>query len=290
MKRWLSILLIFFTVLLFCACTVPNTQPNIAATTLPVFTFTKALCDGTPIAVNRIIQENISCLHDYTLTVKHMQILEQADYVVISGGGLEDFLCDALPKNKAVIDASLEIETIHHIEHQEGDNHHHDSDPHFWLSISSAKQMARRICTELKNAYPQYASEFEKNMTQLDVKFDQLEAYAQKQLETLSCRDLITFHDGFSYMAEELGLTILLAVEEESGSEASAKDLIAICKLVTDHKIPTVFTEKNGSNSAANVISQETGTKVYRLDMAISGNDYFEVMYYNIDTLKEALE
>ena len=289
MKRWLLPLLIMTIILLFSACSVPNTQPNIAATTLPVYTFTTTLCSKTPITVNRVVQENISCLHDYTLTVKHMQILEQADYVVISGGGLEDFLRDALPVNKAIIDASIGIETKHHAEHHDSSGHHHDSDPHFWLSIASARQMAHTICTELKKTYPQYTSQFEDNLIQLDAAFDKLEAYAKAQLETIRCRDLITFHDGFSYMAEELGLTILLAVEEESGSEASAKDLITICKLVSDYNVPAIFTEKNSSDSAANVIARETGVKVFSLDMAISGNDYFQAMYYNIDTLKEAL-
>lgn len=41
-------------------------------------------------------------------------------------------------------------------------------------------------------------------------------------LESLSCRELITFHDGFSYFADAFDLTILRAMEEEAGSEASA--------------------------------------------------------------------
>ena len=42
-------------------------------------------------------------------------------------------------------------------------------------------------------------------------------------LESLSCRELITFHDGFSYFADAFDLTILRAMEEEAGSEASAR-------------------------------------------------------------------
>ena len=80
------------------------------------------------------------------------------------------------------------------------------------------------------------------------------------------------------------------AIEEESGSEASAKELIEIIRLIEDNQVKAIFTEINGSVSAANIISAETGVPVYALDMAMSGKNWFEAMYYNIDTLKEALE
>ena len=44
-----------------------------------------------------------------------------------------------------------------------------------------------------------------------------------------------------------------------------------------------------GSTSAAGVISRETGVAVYSLDMAMAGDSYFDAMYRNIDTIKEAL-
>ena len=82
---------------------------------------------------------------------------------------------------------------------------------------------------------------------------------------------------------------MLAAVEEESGSEASAKELIALIQLVRAHQLPAVFTEINGSPSAASVISSETGAKIYSLDMAMASDSYFTAMYHNIDTIQEAL-
>ena len=85
-------------------------------------------------------------------------------------------------------------------------------------------------------------------------------------------------------------MQILKAVEEESGSEASAKELIELIDLVRSNEISAIFTETNGSTSAAEIIAKETGAKLYTLDMAMAGNSYFDAMYHNIDTLKEALE
>ena len=78
-------------------------------------------------------------------------------------------------------------------------------------------------------------------------------------------------------------------MEEESGSEASAAELKELIYLVREHRLPAIFTEKSGSASAAGIISKETGASVYSLDMAMSGDSYFDAMYHNIDTLKEAL-
>ena len=79
-------------------------------------------------------------------------------------------------------------------------------------------------------------------------------------------------------------------MEEESGSEASAKELKHLIGLVRDHQLLAIFTERNGSESAANVIARETDIPVFQLDMAMSSEDYFESMYNNINTIKEALE
>ena len=64
------------------------------------------------------------------------------------------------------------------------------------------------------------------------------------------------------------------------------KHLIGV---VQAHHLPAIFTERNGSVSAADLISRETGAKVFSLDMAMAGDSYFDAMYRNIDTIKEAL-
>ena len=100
---------------------------------------------------------------------------------------------------------------------------------------------------------------------------------------------MITFHDGFAYFAHCFGLEILDAVEEESGSEASAQELIALIRLVEEHQLPAIFSEVNGSPSAASIISAETGAAIFTLNMAMAGDDYFAAMYHNIDAIKEAM-
>ncbi len=294
MKR---ILILFLIILSLAGCSSHSESAQIAATTLPVYEFTSLLCEGTPFTVTRLVTEEVSCLHDYSLNVRQVKAAEAAEVIVMSGAGLEEFLEDLLD-GKDVIDASHGIALIcpeeehdhgHDAHEEEHQGHHHENDPHTWLSPVNAKIMARNICDGLSTQYPQYADTFSNNLFQLVEKLDDLQTYGEETLQSLSCRELITFHDGFSYFSQAFDLTILDAVEEESGSEASAKELIHLIEEVEHHNLPAIFTEQNGSVSAADIISRETEAGCFALDMAMSGDSYFDSMYRNIDTIKEAL-
>jgi len=295
MKR---IILFSLLLLILCGCTQQTQPAQIAATTLPVYEFTARLCEGTPLTVTRLVTEEVSCLHDYSLNVRQVKAAEAAETIVISGAGLEEFMEDIL-QDTDTIDASsgillIEPEEHHHDhEHEETveshEGHHHEKDPHIWLSPANAMMMAENIYNGLTDRYPQYQSDFQVNLAALQQDLEVLSSYGQEKLEALACRDLITFHDGFAYLADSFDLHILEAVEEESGSEASAKELIHLIEEVEHHQLPAIFTEKSGSVSAAGIISRETGCASFALDMAMAGDSYFEAMYHNIDTIKEAL-
>lgn len=286
MKKRLLILILITVLLVGCT---PENPVQIAATTLPVWEFTAELCKGTELSVSRLITENVSCLHDYSLQVKQVRAIESAEAVVCVGAGFEESMIDVLDHASKGIDASVGVE-LHCDNHQgHSGGHNHEYDPHIWLSPKNAILMCTNICRELCNLYPEYTLTFQSNLISLTDRLNALQCYGEETLKNLSCRELITFHDGFAYFAGSFDLHILRAIEEESGSEASAQELVELVDLVNSHHLPAVFTEVNGSNAAADVIAQETVVKVYSLDMAISGESYFNAMYRNIDTIKEAL-
>ena len=297
MKRLFSFLFAALLLSGLAGCSGDTAPAQVAATTLPVYEFTSRLCEGTDITVTRLVTEEVSCLHDYSLNVRQVKAAEAAQVIVISGAGLEEFLEDLLPDTET-IDASLGIQLLtpeehhHHEEHEDShdhEGHHHEEDPHIWLSPSNAAVMAMNICSGLTERYPEYTDTFAANLERLTEALNDLYTYGEETLSSLSCRDLITFHDGFAYFAQAFDLEILEAVEEESGSEASAKELIHLIEEVEHHSLPAIFTEKSGSVSAAGIIARETGCASFALDMAMAGDSYFDAMYHNINTIKEAL-
>ena len=266
---------------LFSGCAARKAERyDVLASTAPVRAMTAALLDGTDLSCGLVVTESVSCLHDYTLTVAQMEKLGQADVVVLNGLGLEDFMEDALRTAKHTITASDGVETL------PGE---YGEDPHIWLEPTNCIQMCRNIAAGLSDLYPDKQTLIGQNLLAVTAEYEAAQAYGEEALKNLSCRELVTFHDGFSYFAQAFGLTILEAVEEESGSEASAQELKHLIGVVRENDLPAIFTERNGSTSAAEVISRETGVTVYSLDMAMAGDSYFDAMYRNIDTIKEAL-
>ena len=80
------------------------------------------------------------------------------------------------------------------------------------------------------------------------------------------------------HLQEELGDVLLqvvfhTSIEEEEGSEASAKEINEITALVKEYNLPVIFTEVNGSDATANAISRETGCAVAQLTMLMDGPD-----------------
>ena len=287
--RKLSLLLVAVLLAGLMGCRAPQSTPRIMATTKPVYDFTSYLCADTELSVGLLINENVSCLHDYSLSVDQVRNAEAAEMIVISGAGLEDFMADLLGNCDTVIDSSAGIVLLECTEeHNHDHDHHHEADAHIWLAPENAKRMATNIFNGLSKAYPQYTEVFRKNLTQMEFALDSLQAYGEKELSSLSCREMVTFHDGFGYFAHAFDLTVAAAMEEESGSEASAKELIHLIELMQERSIPAVFTEVNGSTSAANIICAELSVSAYALDMGMGG-DYFEIMYHNIQAVKEAL-
>lgn len=274
MKRILPILLIL---LLLCGCAPKEQSAQIAATTKPIAQFAREITNGSGLTVTALITEPISCLHDYSLSVGQMETAQKADIVLLSGGGLEDTMAEALERANAY-DCSQGLPLL---TGEDGD------DPHYWLDPDYALAMAENIADALSEQYPQHAALFAENLQALYPKFEALWGFIDENVYLSD--EIITFHDGFAYFADALGLTVLAAMETEPGSEVSAGELSEIIALVREYDLPCVFTEENGAQDAANIVAQETGCKVYTLTTCLSDDDYFEAMRKNIATISEAL-
>ena len=275
---------------LLCGCAGnANTKPaqgGIVCTTQQLAGLTERLLAGTaaeqtaPVA--SVVSEPVSCLHDYTLSVRQMQLLEGAAVVIESGLGLEDFMDDALRAASCPrITASAGVAAL------PSDESPDEPDPHIWLAPANCAQMARNIAEGLAEVYPDDAARLRENAEDYAREMDELQAYGEQTLANLSCRKLVTFHDGFSYFADTFDLEIAAAMEVEAGSEPSAKELEAVVAVVRENAIPAVFSETNGTQDAAALVARETGAGVFVLDMGLSDPD---AIRKNIDTVKEALQ
>ena len=122
-------LLLFLISFILSGCSTNQPSAMVVATTMPVYDFTVTLCQGTSITVDRLISENVSCLHDYSVSVSQVKKLEAAQLVVCSGAGLEDFLEDLLV-DRVIVDASFGIELLCSSHAHDHDTHSHSDEKH----------------------------------------------------------------------------------------------------------------------------------------------------------------
>jgi len=294
-KRVIPFLLLLCLCLTLCACGTAETAQSqkttrVVATTYPVYVFTSHVIDGlSGIELELLVDQSISCLHDYSLSTADMKKVDRADVLVTSGAGLEIFLSDitASYPELTVVDSSEGIE-LRELEGEE--------DPHIWLNPDNAAKQTENIAAALGKYCPEMAAKMAENAAAYGEKLAALRDRITGTLAALPNRQMITFHDGFGYFADAFDLEILRAIEEESGSEASAKEISQIVALVKDNGLKAIFTEVSGSSATALAIARETGVSVGTLDMIMSGSKdvgdtdgYLEAMEANANALLEAL-
>ena len=270
---------------------------TVLATTYPVYLFARTVAQGGEgVTVERLNTGSVSCLHDYTLSVDDMKKIEGADVIAMNGAGLEDFMDDALAASSAaVIDCSQGValfENADHI-HEEGDGGHDHGhwDPHYWMDPGNAAVMVRNLQEGFALADPDHGDAYARNGEEAAGQLPSFAGDCTQALEGAEGAALITFHDGFHYFAQALGLPLLASIEEEEGSEASAMEINEITQLVKEHQLPVIFTEVNGSDATANAISRETGCQVAQLTMLMDGPEegdlstYLEGVRSNVNTI-----
>lgn len=304
--------------LLLSSCGAPSRSTaaddtfTVAAMTYPIYLFASRVAAGAEgTAVETVINQSMSCLHDYTLTTSDMKLLQGADLLLLNGVGLEDSMSSAISSSGLpTADCSAGVPLLHYgedseehadhgqEEHDDGhDSHDHgEYDPHIWMDPERAAVMVDNIAKALAQADPKNSELYRANASAYAAELTSLAAELREKLAGVAPRELITFHEGFGYFADSMGFTVLKSIEEEAGSEASARELTEISALVREHRLPAIFMEINGSDATAKAVVRETGTALARLSMLMSADaapqesddPYRAGMEHNADAIVEA--
>jgi len=202
------------------------------------------------------------------------------------------------------IEGSHGLEEIHHLvsgvdvhdEHAKEDDHdghdHGGQDPHIWLNPVYAHLQAKNIANALSNSDPVNKNYYQANAEIYIKELDSLDSKIRVELS--GCKtDFITFHDAFSYFAEEYGLTqhTIVASTDPHG-DVTPKTLEKIISTAKKLNIKVIFAEESTSTKTSQVIADEIGGKVLvlsPLEIVSDDKNYVYKMTKNLENLKEAL-
>lgn len=172
------------------------------------------------------------------------------------------------------------------------DHDHGGKDPHVWMSVQNAKQMAQNIADAMIKQDPGNKANYEANLAELNKKLDSLDSSFKETLAKAKTKDIVVSHEAYGYLAKEYGLHQIPIEGINSESEPDPKAMKEIIELMKEKNIKTVFTEPNEDDKVAQTIASETGAEVKELDPLEyeSDQNYIERMENNLKVLESALE
>ena len=299
MKKAMALLALMLVMAFAGGCAAGEGEKTFVTSFYPMYIFTLNVTQGVEnVSVKNLAGENVGCLHDYQLNTRDMAALEKADALIINGGGMEQFMDRVAQqqKNLPVINASEGIEMLCGEEDEEhGHDHDHGAvNAHVWMDPALAIMQVQRIADGLAALDADNAAAYQENAAAYIACIEATHAKMSEALAPLAGREIITFHESFTYFANAYGLEIAAVMSGDSGDEPSTREIARLCDLVKEHNIGALFIEPQYPAKAAGTIARETGAKVATLNPVVSGDgaldSYETLMMENARVLMEALE
>jgi len=267
-----------------------NHKISVLTSFYPLFEFTKQV-GGDKVDVSLLVPPGVEP-HDWEPTITDLQLMQQADVIVINGIGFENWIdkIDSINSNVLVVDTSSGISII-----KTADIVHNEDisgDPHIWLNPITAKIQVQNIADSLIVIDPKNQKYYLENRDLYLTKLDSLDSKIRNELASCN-NDFIAFHKAFLYFADEYGLVQHTIIDSNNPhAEPTPKTLEQIINLAREKNIDIIFTEEAVDTRTSQVVANEIGGKVLILSPLEIGDDdtnYIQKMEENLSNLKEAL-
>lgn len=255
-------------------------------------------------------------VHVYQASPADVQVISQADLLVMNGLGLEGWLgrlidSSAFRGERVIASKGLQgisqsvLATGHDHGHHHG-HHQHDlspnaenyipSDPHAWLSLKAAIIYLENIEHALIQIAPQHHDYFHQR-TQAYI--DKLNALAQRmtaQIQAIPAaqRRIVVPHNAFAYMARDFELEVFSLQGLSTDAETSAAHMAYLLRTIQAKQVKAIFSENVMNNRLIQQVASEA--KLALGGPLISGAlskslapNYLAMMQHNLEQIVTAL-
>lgn len=278
-----------------------SAQLNVVATLFPQYDFTKKM-GGDAVNVTLIIPPGIEP-HAFEPTPQDVLKMLDADVLIYTSADMEPWITSVLetldPSKTLVVDVSAGVEMIASNHEEETQDDQEGIDPHYWLDPNNAIIMVSNIEAALSEKLPENRTIISENASNL--KFD-LEALDQTIIEAVGRFESKTIlsggHFAFGYFAHRYGLENVSPYEGFSpDAEPTPQKIAQLIDTISSTKAKAIYYEELIDPRVAKVISDETGVEMLLLHAAhniskeelSNGTTYLDIMYGNLERLKEGL-
>lgn len=246
--------------------------------------------------------------HSYEPSPKDIIEIQNCDLFIYVGGVSDAWVSDVLEsvggevRTVTLMDC-VELLEEEHVEGMEVDEDEHEGeieyDEHVWTSPRNAELICEKIAAALCEVDPEGAEEYGTALESYCAQLDELDAAFTEVVEN-GVRDTVVFGDRFPllYFAKAYGLNYYAAWPGcEDEAEPSAATVTFLIDKVKAEGIPVVFHIELSNEDMADTICNETGAKKMLFSACHNvtraqfdaGVTYLELMWQNVDALREAL-
>lgn len=261
----------------------PKEKINIVTSFYPIYIVAKNITEGVEgVGLTNMAENHTGCLHDYQLSTNDMRELEKADIFLINGVGMEPFVDDIIQAypDLLVIDTSTGTTFI-----DEG-----EPNGHIWLNLENYKIQVENIKKALVEFDAPDARAYEANARKYEEQIEKLADEEQEVEQLIGNKNIIIFHEGLEYLAQDLGLNVVHSLDLDEEISLSAKEIAEIIEKINTHGVKSVFVQEEQKHLIQSSIESETNAVVYTLDPLVSGEDvsnsYIEGMEKNLELIR----
>lgn len=248
--------------------------------------------------------------HSYEPSPKDIIEIQNCDLFIYVGGVSDAWVSDVLEsvggevRTVTLMDCVelLEEEHVEGMEVDEDEDEHEgeiEYDEHVWTSPRNAELICEKIAAALCEVDPEGAEEYGTALESYCAQLDELDAAFTEVVEN-GVRDTVVFGDRFPllYFAKAYGLNYYAAWPGcADEAEPSAATVTFLIDKVKAEGIPVVFHIELSNEDMADTICNETGAKKMLFSACHNvtraqfdaGVTYLELMWQNVDALREAL-
>jgi ABC-type Zn uptake system ZnuABC Zn-binding protein ZnuA len=243
---------------LLAACGEPDASGDapvrVVATTGQAADFARAV-GGERVQVTGLLAPNADP-HEFEVRPDDVKALADADLVVRSGAGLDEWLDDAIASSGGdapALDLSRSAQVV-------------DDDPHWWQDPHNAIAAVRGLRDALTAADPAGADAYRRGAAAYEAELQALDRGVRACLAKVPAaqRTLVTTHDSLGYYARRYGIRVVGAVipSRSTAAQPSAGDAAALVDTIRREGVRAVFAESSVNADVEAAIARDAGATV----------------------------
>ena len=317
MRRFVTILALLGLLLSLSACGTRETEIKdgkleIVCSVFPAYDFARQI-GGERVRARLLLPPGAET-HSFEPTAQDLIRIRNCGLFFYNGGESEEWVeellegQDAPPETLCMLDCvdALEEEIkegMQQIFEEEAEGEEGEEGPeydeHVWTSPVKAMEICRALCEDLCRIDPEGETLYRSNLAAYEAKLADLDS-AFRRAVAQGQREVLIFADRFPvrYFVEEYGLDYYAAFPGcADDTEPSARTVAFLIDRVREQRIPAVLTIEFSNEKMADVICEDTGCGKLRFHSChtVSAEDleqgvtYLDLMWQNVETVKEAL-